>query len=162
MHMCFQHHVIVLNAILCWFLNLTWSGLPCQMSISELIFCVGSMLEHDAHIYAYQWHLVCLHAFNLSFVFYYHHVYERGRSSKNIIPDPVLAIRKFRSYFYVVFKSQKLGLLTLLCFGFVNLWAIGAWQPLQLVRDAKLFVYCCRLLEEWRKGTTSVFLESLI
>jgi hypothetical protein len=62
----------------------------------------GSIYGHDAHIYAHQWHLECLHAFSLSFVLYYHYVYERVRSSKTVIFGLVLAIRKFSSYFYVV------------------------------------------------------------
>jgi hypothetical protein len=45
---------------------------------------------------------VCLRALNLLFVVYYHHVYERGRSSENMNPGPVLSIRKFPSYFYDV------------------------------------------------------------
>jgi hypothetical protein len=38
-------------------------------------------------------------------------------------------------------------------FGFVNLQAVGAWQPPKFVGDAKLFVYYCRLFEERAKGT---------
>jgi hypothetical protein len=37
MHMCFQHYVTVLYAILCLVLKFTWGGLPCQKIISELI-----------------------------------------------------------------------------------------------------------------------------
>jgi hypothetical protein len=48
-----------------------------------------------------------------------------------MILGPVLAIRKFLSYFYVVFlvvlnvKITKTLLTLLLCFGFVNLRAVG-------------------------------------
>jgi hypothetical protein len=49
-----------------------WGGLPCQRSISEFGF-INSMLEYDAHVYAYQWHLMYLHALNLSFVLHHHH-----------------------------------------------------------------------------------------
>jgi hypothetical protein len=59
------------------------------------------MLEHDAHIYAYQWNIVCLYALNLSFLLYYHHVYKRGRSSETMIPV-LCSHKKVSSYFYAV------------------------------------------------------------
>jgi hypothetical protein len=68
------------------------------------------MLERDAHIYAYQWHLVYLHTLNLSFVLYYRHIYERERSSENVITGPVLAIRKLLvifMLFYMVLLNLK-------------------------------------------------------
>jgi hypothetical protein len=48
-----QHHVTVLYVILCYVLNLTSGGLPCQRSSSEVIY-INSMFGHDAHVYAYQ------------------------------------------------------------------------------------------------------------
>jgi hypothetical protein len=38
--------------------------------------------------------------------------------------------------------------LTVFYFGFVKLRVVGALQPPQLIRDAKLLFYCCGLLEE--------------
>jgi hypothetical protein len=68
------------------------------------------MLECDAHIYAYQWHLVCLHALSLSFFLYCHHAYESGRSSETMMLGPVLAIIKFLltfMLFYFQFLNPK-------------------------------------------------------
>jgi hypothetical protein len=45
------------------------------------------------------------------------------------------------------------NLVTYFAFGFSNLRVVVAWQPPQLVGDAKLFVYCCWLFEERGKGT---------
>jgi hypothetical protein len=75
-------------------------------SYSELCF-INSMLERDAHVYVYQWYLMYLHAFNLLFVLYYHYVYERGRSSKTMIPGPILAIRKVLCYFAYCFSFSS-------------------------------------------------------
>jgi hypothetical protein len=50
-------------------------------------------------------HLVCLHALNLSFVLYYHLVYERGGSSEMVILGPAFSYKKFSSYFHVVLLS---------------------------------------------------------
>jgi hypothetical protein len=47
-------------------------------------------------------YLVCLHAFNLSFVLYYHHIYESGRSGETMIPNLVFNHMKFSSYFCTV------------------------------------------------------------
>jgi hypothetical protein len=75
---------------------------------------ISSMLERDAR--------VCIHAFNLSFMLYYHLLYERGRSIKSMIPGPVLAIRKVSCYlhvlsFYFLHKNHKTHrLLILFCF----------------------------------------------
>jgi hypothetical protein len=67
-------------------------------------FYINSMLEHDARIYAYEWHLVCLHALNFLFVLYYQHIYiyERGISNETMISGPVFNHKKFSSYFYDV------------------------------------------------------------
>jgi hypothetical protein len=43
---------------------------------------------------------VCLHALNLLFVLYYHHVYEIGRSSETVILGPAFSHKKFSSYYY--------------------------------------------------------------
>jgi hypothetical protein len=52
------------------------------------------MFECDAHIYAYQGHLVCLHAHNLSFVRLITTLFMReGDQVKPMILGPVLAIR---------------------------------------------------------------------
>jgi hypothetical protein len=53
------------------------------------------MFGRDAHISAYQRHLVCLHALNLLFVLYYHRVYESGRSGETMILGPAFNHKKF-------------------------------------------------------------------
>jgi hypothetical protein len=87
---------------------------------------ISSMFRHDAHIYAYQWHLVDLYALNLSVVLYYHHVYYRGRSSESMIPSPAFNHKKFLSYFSLfTFSSLNLkitkNIVLTLSFGFLNL-----------------------------------------
>jgi hypothetical protein len=62
------------------------------------------MFGRDAHVDAYELHLVYLHTFNLSFVLCYPHVYERGGSSENMIPSPVLN-HKFSSYLRSILLS---------------------------------------------------------
>jgi hypothetical protein len=57
------------------------------------------MFGRDAHVYDYQLHLMCLYAFNLLFVLYYHHVYQGGRSGETMIPIPAFNHKKFSSYF---------------------------------------------------------------
>jgi hypothetical protein len=166
--MCFQQHVTVFNAILCSSLHLTWGGHSCQRSISELIFCVISLLERDAHIYAYQWHLMYLHALSLSSVLYCHYVYERGRSSETMIPGPILPLRKFLVTFMLFYfqflksKITKTMVTHIALFWFCKLSSCWCLTTTTVNWDAKLFVCCCRLLEAWRKWTTSVFPESLI
>jgi hypothetical protein len=67
--------------------------------------------------------------------------------------------------FYSQFFNQKSPntlLLTFVYFGFINLQAVGVWQPPQLVGIAKLFVCCCRLFKERSKGTNLRLPESLI
>jgi hypothetical protein len=117
------------------------------------------MFGRDAHVYDYQWHHVYLHILNLLFVLYYHHVYERGRSSENMIPSPVFNHKKLSSYFCTVLlsvfktKNHKKTLFSLFPLVLLILRAIGAWKPPKLVGDAKLFVHGCRLFEEQGKGT---------
>jgi hypothetical protein len=72
------------------------------------------------------------HALNLPFMLHHHPVYERGRPSQTMIPNPGLAIRKSFHYFACCFtfssytqKSQKKYWL-LIPFYFVNLQAKGA------------------------------------
>jgi hypothetical protein len=40
------------------------------------------------------WYLVSLHALSLLFIFHYHHVYEKGRSSETMILGPVFSHKK--------------------------------------------------------------------
>jgi hypothetical protein len=47
-------------------------------------------------------------------------------------------------------------------FGFVNLREVGAWQPPQIVEDAKLFVHYCRFFGSEEKEPTSGFPECSI
>jgi hypothetical protein len=63
------------------------------MSTSTLCLDVMPMfmLINDISVY--------LHALNLLFVLYYHHVYERGRSSENMISSRGFNHKKFSSYF---------------------------------------------------------------
>jgi hypothetical protein len=150
MHMCFQHHVTVLKAILYYFLNLTWGGLPCERSISELIFCVDSMLEGDAHIYAYQWHLVyfcMLLAYHLCFI-----TTMFMREGDRVKPWVwyYFSHRKVPCYFYailvvVVKPENHKNFGYSVCFGLV----VGAWQPLQLISWGHKFV--CLLLRVARR-----------
>jgi hypothetical protein len=143
-HVCFQHHVTLLSLKF----DLRWPPL----------------FGHDAHIYAYQWHLVYLYALNLTFVLYYHHVYERDRLTKNMIPSRVFNHKKFYNYFCTVLLSvfliQKLpkALFSLFTLVLLILQAVGACQPPQLVGDAKLFVHYCRLFE-WRGTGTNLRLS---
>jgi hypothetical protein len=69
------------------------------------------MFGDDAHIYAYLLHLVYLNALNLSFVLYYHHVYERGRSGETMILSPVSIIRSslvtFALFYFQYFKPKN-------------------------------------------------------
>jgi hypothetical protein len=112
-----------------------------------------SMLECDAHVYSYQWHLVCLHSLSLLFMPYYHLVCKRGRSSETHDPWSYFSHKSFLCYLYVISfqflctpKITKYCLLILFCF--INLQAIGAWKTLQLVGNAKLLFFCCRFV--WR------------
>jgi hypothetical protein len=61
----------------------------------------------------------------------------------------------FALFYFQFFKPENHQKLCsyFVYFGFVNLRAIGAWQPPQLAGDAKLFVCYCRLFEERGKGT---------
>jgi hypothetical protein len=101
--------------------------------------------EHWIHSHR----LFCLH----------HHVpiRERERSSEIMIPVHFYPKKPSITLFAICFQFQdhkdtKILFTNLFCF--VNLRAMSAWQPLQLVGDAKLLFYCCRLLEESRKRTT--------
>jgi hypothetical protein len=55
---------------------------------------VSSMFGRDVHINAYQKDHVYLHALNFSFVLYYHHVYDRGRSNETVILGPAFSHKK--------------------------------------------------------------------
>jgi hypothetical protein len=55
------------------------------MSISELLFCIGSILDCDA-IFMLINDILCLRALSLSFVLYYHYVYKSERSSETHDP----------------------------------------------------------------------------
>jgi hypothetical protein len=86
---------------------------PCLLKgVLESWFYINSMFGRDAHIYAYHWHLVWLHALNLSSVLYYHHVYARGRLSETMILSPSFSHKKFSSYF-MLFYFQYLMAATL-------------------------------------------------
>jgi hypothetical protein len=74
----------------------------CQRSISTLIFCGCLYVGRDTHIYAYKCHLVCLQALSLSLCFIATMFMREGNQVKPMIPGPILVIRKFLSYFYVV------------------------------------------------------------
>jgi hypothetical protein len=77
-----------------------------------------------------------------------------------MVPNSAFNHKKFSSYFCIVlrfqfFKTENLqkpsSYFCLLWF--VNLRAVGASQPPQLVGDAKLFVHCSRLFKERGRGT---------
>jgi putative flippase GtrA len=110
---------------------------------------------------------ICI-AFNFSFVLHYHHVYERGRSSETHNSWPHYSHKIFPCYLYdflsVLLYTKITNILVtyLFRFGFVNLRAVGDWQPPQLVGDAKMLFCCYRLLEECREGTTYFFPKSSI
>jgi hypothetical protein len=75
---------------------------------------------------------VRLHALSLSFVLYYHHVYERGRSSETVIPIQLLVIVSslvtFMMFYFLLLNLEitKTLLLTLLRFDLVYLRVVGA------------------------------------
>jgi hypothetical protein len=72
-----------------------------------------------------------LNALNLSFVLYYYHVYERGRSGETMTLSPVLIIRRslvtFALYYFQYFKPKNhKKTLFFVSFGFINLRVVGA------------------------------------
>jgi hypothetical protein len=81
---------------------------PCLLKgVLESWFYINSMFGRDVHIYAYHWHLVWLHALNLSSVLYYMFMRE-GDWVKPWSSVHLLAIRS--------------SLVTLCCFTFSTWW----------------------------------------
>jgi hypothetical protein len=130
---------------------LIWGGLPCQRSISELIFCGMLYLWTWCTYLCLSMTYCVLHALSLSFVLYYHHVYERGRSSETVISWPAFSHKKFSSYFYVVLlvvvkpkNSQKPWLLTL----FYAFQDLSIMSCTYLIVPSWDFWACIRFLKE--------------
>jgi hypothetical protein len=118
------------------------------------------MFEHDIYVMLMKYIIYICMLLICHLCYHHHHVSEREIYQFKPWPlGPVLAIRKTISYFAFFFTfgsfTQKSQLLPLFCF--VNLWAISAWQLLQLVEDTQLLFFCCMLLKKYRERTTFSF-----
>jgi hypothetical protein len=122
--MCFQHHVTILYAILYYVLfDLRLTPLSKEYYgidfISIICLDVMSIFMPINYILS-----VCM---LLSFVLYYYHVYERGRSSETMILSPDFSHKKFSSYFMLFYiqylkpENHKNLVTYFVYFGFENL-----------------------------------------
>jgi hypothetical protein len=56
--------------------------------------CINLMFRRDAHIYSYQWLYICLHGLNLSYESLSQPPCLSERSTRIMIPTPLLAIKR--------------------------------------------------------------------